>query len=247
MRSTVYLRIADDLAAAAAEFVAAYLSEQVAAAGVASVCLAGGGTPLALYRALTAPPYVGAMPWDRLHFFWGDERLVGPDDPGSNYRAAREALLDRAPIPPQNVHRVRGELPAAAAAADYAAQLRDWAAAHDPGVHRPWPRFDVVLLGLGEDGHTASLFPGSPAEANAPVLAVTADYQGRPAGRVTLTPVVFNDARCVIFLVAGAGKAAAVAATLGPDSDPLRYPARRVRPEEGEIVWFLDQEAAKLL
>lgn len=101
----------------------------------------------------------GDVDWKRVHVFWGDERLVSPDDPGSNYREAFEALLSHVPIPPENIHRVRGELPAGEAVADYVAQLRDWAAVHDPRAPNPWPRFDIVLLGLGEDGHTASLFP----------------------------------------------------------------------------------------
>ncbi len=233
-----------DVAAAALPVVVGALSAAVAERGVAGLVLAGGGTPLALYRLLAEAE---GIDWAAIHVFWGDERLVPPDDPGSNYHAAHEALLSRVPIPEANVHRVRTELPAASAVADYAEQLRAFAQQHDPGCPSPWPRFDVVLLGLGEDGHTASLFPGSPAESDVPVLAVTADYQGRPAGRVTLTPAVFNAARRVIFLVSGAAKAEAVAGTLGPDDDPVRYPARRIQLDEGKIVWFVDQEAAKLL
>lgn len=238
------VRVVEDVAAAALPVVLASLTAAVAERGVAGMALAGGGTPLALYRLLAE---VEELDWGAIHVFWGDERLVPPDDPGSNYHAAYEALLSRVPIPEANVHRVRTELPAASAAAEYAGQLRAFARQHDPGRPAPWPRFDVVLLGLGEDGHTASLFPGSPNESKGPVLAVTADYQGRPAGRVTLTPAVFNAARRVFFLVSGAAKAEAVAATLGPIDDPVRYPARRIQLDEGVIVWFVDQEAAKLL
>lgn len=237
--------VADDLAGAAAELTTRVLSTAVAQKGVASFVLAGGGTPMGLYRALAAPPLAQAIPWAHVHFFWGDERLVPPDDPGSNYAAAAGALLAPLSIPPDHVHRMRGELPAEEATADYDERLRAWAAAHDPGAPHPWPRFDLVLLGLGEDGHTASLFPGSPA-AGGPVAAVKADYQGRPAGRVTLTPLALNDAHHVVFLASGSGKAEAVYNTLRTD-DSLRLPAQRIRPAAGRVTWLLDRAAAATL
>ncbi len=236
--------VLDDLPAGAAGLIGGELRAAIGERGGASFVLAGGGTPLAAYAALAAAP---GIDWARVHLFWGDERLVPPDDPGSNYRAARETLLSNVSIPAANVHRLQGELSAAAAVAGYTEELRAWVAAHDPGAPNPWPRFDVALLGLGEDGHTASLFPGSPVESDQPVLAVSADYQGRPAGRVTLTPVVFNDARHVIFLVAGGGKAEAVYHTLRGDDDPRRYPARRIRPTAGRVTWLLDRAAAARL
>ena len=234
------VRVVEDVAAAAAGYVVAALRATLDTADVASLLLSGGATPLALYARLAETPDV---PWERVHVFWGDERLVPPDDPGSNYAAANEALLRPVDMPEGNVHRVKGELEAAAAVADYAEQLRAFAQQHDAGCPSPWPRFDVALLGLGEDGHTASLFPGSEATCIVPVMTVTADYAGRPAERVTLTPIVFNHARRVVFLVTGANKAAAVAAALGPERDPERYPAQRIAPEEGEVVWFLDAAA----
>ena len=235
------VRVVEDVAAAALDAVVEAISTAVAERGAAGLALAGGSTPLTLYRRLAE---VESIDWAAVHVFWGDERLVPPDDPASHYRAAHEALLSRVPIPEDNVHRVRTELPAPSAVADYAEQLRTFAQQYDLGCPSPWPRFDVVLLGLGEDGHTASLFPGSPADSIVPVQAVTADYQGRPAERLTLTPCVFAHARRVFFLVSGAAKAEAVAAALGPDDDPVRYPAQRVRPEEGEVVWFVDRAAA---
>jgi len=236
------VRVSDDVAAKAAPAVAAVLREAIEARGSASLALAGGNTPLALYRRLAESG--AGVPWEHIHVFWGDERLVPPDDPGSNYRAAHEALLSRVPIPETHVHRVKTELPPASAVADYAEQLRVYAQQSEVDCPSPWPRFDVVLLGLGADGHTASLFPGSPAESIVPVLPVTADYEGRPAGRVTLTPRVFNHAHHVFFLVTGENKAEAVAAALrGPD-DPRRHPAQRIRPDEGQVVWFLDPAAA---
>lgn len=218
----------------------------IAEKGVASFVLSGGGTPRDLYELLGHSADIFDVPWDKVHFFWGDERLVPPDDPGSNYGEAREILLRPLNIPEQNIHRIRGELLPGEAAADYVAQLRAWAAEHDPGAPNPWPRFDLVLLGLGEDGHTASLFPGSPVAVDAPVIAVTADYQGRPAGRVTLTPLVFNDARGVDFLVSGKNKADAVYHTFYTD-DPVRYPAQRIRPANGDVTWLLDRAAATRL
>lgn len=214
--------------------------------GVASFVLAGGSTPLDLYKWLASSLY-SYLEWDKVHVFWGDERLVPPDDPGSNYAAARDALLDHVAIPPENIHRIRGELSPDEAAADYTECLRQWALALDPGASNTWPRFDLVLLGLGEDGHTASLFPGSPVEAAAPVIAVTADYQGRPAGRVTLTPPALNDSRYTIFLVSGHNKADAVFNTFYTD-DPVRYPAQRIRViDEMEPLWLLDKGAASRL
>ena len=238
--------VTEGLAGAAAELAAQELSAAVAQRGVASFVLAGGGTPLGLYRALASPPLAQAVPWAHIHFFWGDERLVPPDDPGSNYAAAAEALLAPLSIPTGHIHRMRGELPAEEAAADYAEQLRAWATAHDPGAAHPWPRFDLVLLGLGDDGHTASLFPGSPPTVDRPVVAVTADYQGRPAGRVTLTPPALNDAHHIVFLVSGSGKAQAVYNTLHTD-DASRFPAQRIRPIEGRVTWLLDSAAAATL
>ena len=234
------IHIVEDVAAAGAEYVVAGLRAALDASDTASLVLAGGNTPLALYARLAE---VSDLPWERVHVFWGDERLVPPDDPGSNYAAAHAALLSRVSLPEANVHRVKGELEPTAAVADYAEQLRAFAQQHDIGCPSPWPRFDVVLLGLGEDGHTASLFPGSPAACVVPVQAVEAEYEGRPAQRVTLTPIVFNHARRVAFLVTGVNKAAAVTAALGPEQDPDRHPAQRIEPEEGELVWFLDKEA----
>ena len=241
------IHVVDDVAQAGAEYVVAGLRAALDATDTASLVLAGGNTPLVLYARLAEAD----LPWERVHVFWGDERLVPPDDPGSNYAAAHEALLRHLSLPEANVHRVKGELEPAAAVADYAEQLRAFAQQHDVGCPSPWPRFDVALLGLGDDGHTASLFPGSPAACVVPVQAVEAQYDGRPAQRVTLTPIVFNHARRVAFVVSGQNKAAAVAAAvaaaLGPERNPDQYPAQRIAPEEGEVVWFLDKAAASAM
>lgn len=232
------------VAAAAAGAFSEAVADAVVARGRFTVALSGGGTPLALYRALARPPHDSTIPWESVYIFWGDERLVPPDDPESNYAQARAAFLDALPIPPANIHRARGIL-GAAAVIDYAAQLR--IAGRAEGEGRDWPRFDLVLLGLGSDGHTASLFPGSPAEASEPVVQVAARYEGRPADRLTLTPRVFNDARRVWFLVTGEGKAAAVTAALREPPDPQARPAQRIHPAGGTVTWWLDAAAARLL
>jgi len=207
-------------------------------------CLSGGTTPRLLFQSLTQPPFAGMLPWDKMFFTWGDERLVPPDDPESNYGLAERELFSQVNVPAENIYRIRGELPPNQAVAEFTGRLQQVA---DPGLN--WPRLDLVLLGLGADGHIASLFPGSdPAlGADVPALATTGHYQGRPAGRVTLTPAVFNTARHVLFLVSGAEKAEAVAGSLRGADDPLRWPARRIRPDAGEVTWLIDSAAASLL
>lgn len=242
-----YYVVLDDLEHSPLIHITTELEAIVAAKGIASLVLSGGSTPINVYKLFHSPFYPDSQLWDKIHFFWGDERLVPPDDPDSNYAAAKAAFLDPLSIPPDNIHRIKGELPPQEAAADYAARLMTWAARYDPGAPNRWPRFDLVLLGLGADGHTASLFPGSPVEVDAPVIAVTADYQGRPAGRVTLTPPVFNDAHHIVFLVAGAAKADAVYGTFYTD-DPVRFPAQRIQcVDDMEPLWFLDKDAARRL
>lgn len=205
-----------------------------------SVALAGGSTPSRLYRLLAEEPYRSQVPWDAVHLFWGDERCVAPGDPGSNYRMAEENLTSRVPVRPEHIHRVRGELEPATAARDYEQEIQDFFCG-------PHARFDLILLGLGEDGHTASLFPNSPAlaETERLVAAATAVYQDRPAQRVTFTLPVLNSARQVLFLVTGSAKAAAVQAAMeGADE---RLPARQIQPAAGQLTWMLDAEAARLL
>lgn len=227
-----------ELAEAAAEYLVSVGEAAVAENGRCLFALSGGSTPQALFQRLSQPDYAGRDFWPACHIFWGDERLVPPDDPGSNYKLAHDLLLRHLPIPAEQIHRVRGEWAATDAAAEYVRQLRHLAS---PG--RAWPRFDLVLLGLGRDGHTASLFPGPipPEETSQPVIPVTADYDGRPAGRISLTPLVFNDARHLLFLVAGEDKAEAVTAVHHAPHAPETWPAQRIRPHNGRVVWFLDE------
>ncbi len=231
----------ESLSRAAAEMFAQIARAAVAARGRFLAALSGGGTPQRLYELLAQSPYRAAVPWAQTHLFWGDERLVPPDDPGSNYGQVAQLWREHLLIPGKNYRRVLGESAAATAVTHYAHLLRQFA---EDG--RVWPRFDLVLLGMGGDGHTASLFPGPipPAETSQPVIAVTADYDGRPAHRITLTPLVFNDARHVIFLVAGENKAAALTAVLAPKPDPIQCPAARIQPHTGRLTWLLDKAAA---
>jgi 6-phosphogluconolactonase len=235
---------AQALSAAAAQIIEQQARLAVMARSQFWMALSGGSTPLALYVMLAKQPYLTEIPWQRAHIYWGDERCVPPTDGQSNFRAANETLLQHVPVPTQNIHRIEGERGPAAAAAHYREALRQSA---PPKL--AYPRFDIVLLGLGSDGHTASLFPGVTNEGEDTLAAVpvTANIAGRPAERVTLTPQVYNAAVLVIFLVSGPSKAAALAATLEGPRDALAYPAQRIKPTAGKIVWCVDREAAALL
>lgn len=206
--------------------------------GPFSLCLSGGSTPKGLYQALAAPPYRDAFPWDRTHLFFGDERFVPPDDALSNYRMVREALIDQAPIPATNVHPVptTGEGPEAAAA-DYARTL---AAYHGSDRLDPaHPLFDVALLGLGEDGHTASLFPGT-AVLEERTLWVAAVIGAKAEARITLTYPALESSRHTVFLVTGAGKREMLQRLVEGDE---ALPAARINPI-GSLVVFCDHAAA---
>jgi 6-phosphogluconolactonase len=211
--------------------------------------LAGGSTPRTVYELLVSDFYRARMPWSAIHFFWGDERHVPPDHPDSNFRMAREAMLDRVPVPAENVHRIPAEEPdAQRAAAEYEATLRS-AFALAPGEwpdKRPGepPRFDLILLGLGKDGHTASLFPGGDAVRERERLVVAPWVEAQKTFRITLTPPVLNHARRAMFLVSGEEKAEALHAVLEGPREPERYPAQIV---EGNRLWMVDRAAARLL
>jgi 6-phosphogluconolactonase len=236
------------LAREAARRFADLAREAVAARGRFSAVLSGGSTPGALYRLLAEAPYRTQIPWPKVHLFWGDERCVPPDDvrpddwpPSSNYQLAHETLIAHVSIPEENIHRVQGELEPAAAARTYDLALRDFFCG-------PHPRFDLVLLGLGKDGHTASLFPGSSAldETERLAVAVEAHYEDRPAQRVSLTLPAINSARHALFLVQGRAKAGIVQTVLS-DADEALLPAQRVQPQAGQLTWLLDAAAASRL
>lgn len=205
--------------------------------------LSGGGTPQPLYKLLSQSPYREKMPWEQTHVFWGDERLVPPDDEGSSYGMTAELLLNQVPIPAENIYRVLGEANPLTAVSNYTTKLTFF------DKRGPWPRFDLILLGMGHDGHTASLFPGpiSSAEKQEPIIAVTADYDGRPAQRITFTPKLINKASCVLFMVTGAKKAQALSAVVDRDPDLEKWPAQRINPRDGRLFWLVDAEAASLM
>jgi len=225
-RALPTVRVADDLA--------------VDRRGEFHFVFSGGSTPKPLYAAVAASEGAGFR-FDRWHVWFGDERFVPRDHPDSNYAMAEEALLRHVPIPRSHVHRVRTEIgtPEDAAAA-YEAELRREFRLDRAGL----PRFDLVLLGMGDDGHTGSLFPGSALAHCDHGLVVGGVVEKLNAKRVSLTARAFNASRRLVFLVTGAGKAATLRAVLQGDDDPAALPAQRIRPADGRVVWLLDRAAA---
>lgn len=229
----------DDLARAAAEHFVHKSSEAVAQRGFFTVALSGGSTPKALYELLANPnaPFRAQIPWSSIHFYWSDERHVSPDHPESNYRMAYEAMISHVPVAPANVHRVISENPCADdAAKDYEATI----VKHIGNK----PRIDLVLLGLGSDGHTASIFPGSEVLHETKRLVAAPWVEKLKTYRITMTLPLLNNGASVVFLVSGAEKAQIVKEVL---EGPEKYPAQAVKPGNGELIWMLDQNAAKEL
>ncbi len=220
---------AGELVRRAAELVTAAAGRVIATDGRYTMALAGGETPRALYRLLVSAP----LDWGRIHLFWGDERGVPPTDPQSNYRMARDELLSKTPVPEENIHRIHAENPLEEAAAAYEEELRRF--------FEGWPRFHLALLGMGADGHTASLFPGSPA------LDVHDRAVVAASGRVSLTAEALNRSEQVVFLVSGAQKAAALAAVLEGPPAAHQFPAQLIRPESGALTWLVDAAASSRL
>ena len=229
---------------AAAEFLKA-AGEAVREKGVFYVALAGGSTPKALYTLLAKNPVLQAkVPWSKTQFFFGDERHVGPDDKESNYRMANEAMFSSVPVNAKQIHRIKGEeANAASAAQEYEADLR---AALSLGEGQ-FPRFDLVLLGMGPEGHTASLFPGTKALKEQKRLVVH-NWVGKFfTDRITLTPPVLNNAARILFLVHGAEKAPALKAVLEGPYEPEQLPAQLIQPQQGSVLWLVDPTAAGML
>ncbi len=204
------------------------------------VCLCGGETPLPIYQLLATPTYRD-LPWQKFYFFWGEERCVPPDDPNSNYFQANQLFLSHVPVLKKNILRMQAELTPEAAINDYAQILAQFSL-----TQRPWPRFDLVLLSLGEDGHIASLPPSSPGlnPGSPPVISTQIHYHDRPVQRLGLTLPVINSAREVLFLVSGANKHTALATAWDNNSDPQQNPAKLVHPSPGRVRWLVDKEAA---
>lgn len=230
----VYILSPETLPLGTAAWLLEHIQETVATKGWAALALSGGSTPAPLYRLLAERDQAELWPWERVRLFWGDERCVPPDDPQSNYNMARRTLLDHLPRRPE-VFRMRGEDEPHGAAEAYAALLKR----HAPGG------LDMLLLGMGEDGHTASLFPGS-AAASETVRSVVAAHIPKVGWRLTLTPAAMRATRRVLLLVTGAGKAEVLAEVLTGPLAPVRYPAQLLRGHAG-AVWMVDEAAASRL
>jgi 6-phosphogluconolactonase len=238
MRSVRIFSDEQALFEAAAEQITGSLESALRERSEATFVLTGGETPRRLYELLSSSPCRERIAWERVHFFWGDERCVPPDDPQSNYAMAWESLLSKVPVPPDHVHRMLGELADTdKAARRYEAEIFKVI----PGPREP--TFDLVLLGMGEDGHTASLFPGTQWDEERLVAGNYVPKLG--SWRMTMTPRLLNAAHAVMFLVSGSGKAKALAGVLeGPRGS---FPAQRIAPARGSLTWMVDAAAAALL
>ncbi len=235
------VRVFDDigtLSRAAADFFLFCAGRSIEAEGRFSVALSGGATPERLYSLLADAPFREAISWERVHFFWSDERCVPPDHPESNFRLAYDTFLSGLSLPGPNIHRIHGEESPAAAAALYEKDVRDY--------FNGMPRFDLILLGIGNDGHTASLFPASPALRETTRMAVPVYLGQEKRDRVTLTVPALNNARVLLFLASGSNKADVVSAAL-EGGDRGCCPAGLIAPAFGEVIWMVDREAGSKL
>jgi 6-phosphogluconolactonase len=232
---------AEAVARAAAENFVALARKSAGESGHFSVALSGGSTPRRIYELLASDEFASRVDWSKVHAFFGDERCVPPDDDASNYRMARETLLSRVAIPPQNVHRMIGEGDALANARLYEDELRAFFG--DASL----PRFDLIMLGLGEDGHTASLFPESPALDERAAWVVANRVEKLGAYRLTLTAPVISHAANVMFVATGAGKAERLREIIEGVREPQRLPAQLIRPTGGALTWYVDRAAAAKL
>jgi 6-phosphogluconolactonase len=230
----------ESLSRAAAVLLVQQANLAVAARGRFSVALSGGATPRRTYELLATPPLVDEAPWDRVHVFWGDERCVPVNDSRSNARLAKEAWLDRVSIPGTQIHPMNCAPDPVEAARQYEAQLREFFAGQPPIL-------DLVFLGLGDDGHTASLFPGTPALKEGERWAAAVYVAAQDLYRVTLTALLINQASVVAFLVAGGAKAGVLREVLHGPHAPARLPAQLIRPHPGDLLWLVDRPAAALV
>ncbi|MGH2346535.1 MAG: 6-phosphogluconolactonase, partial [Chloroflexota bacterium] len=240
-------RTIDELLRTAATGIVDLARASVAAHGICTIALSGGGTPRSLYELLATPALATEIPWQEVHVFWGDERHVPPDHPDSNFRMANEALLSHVPIPAENIHRIPAELSnAATVAVAYADDLRRTfhLGTEDPAA---LPRFDLILLGMGEDGHTASLFPHSAALSERKALVAANPVPKLDTTRLTLTLPVINHAARVWFLVTGGSKADVLKAVLEGPRQPETLPSQLINPTDGELCFLLDVTAAASL
>jgi 6-phosphogluconolactonase len=233
------------LARRAAQYFVEMAGEAIAGRGRARIAISGGSTPKAAFQLLADPdqPWRWRMPWEQLDLYWVDERTVPPDHPESNYRMTREALLDQVPLKPEQIHRMEGELAPEIAADRYESELRN--SFRLEGSESP--RFDLIALGMGEDGHTASLFPHTQAIHELNRLVTANHVPRKDTWRITLTWPVINHASSVFFLIAGADKAAILKEVLTGPRDPERLPSQLIWPASGILTLILDKAAAALL
>ena len=246
--STSEIYIAEDIQALSrrvAEFMVVAITATLKTKPVFSLVLSGGSTPRHLYRLLaTDCPSKEQLPWEKIHFFWGDERHVPPDHHESNYLMAVECMLSRLPVPPANIHRITSEIPdAAQVARQYEQEVANF---FDLKAGQR-PRFDCVLLGMGPDGHTASLFPKTAALDEHKRLVVANWVESFQAHRITLTIPVLNNAESIIFLVSGENKAETLRLVLEGERRPKRFPAQMIQPAHGRLLWIIDRAAAREL
>jgi 6-phosphogluconolactonase len=233
------------MALGSARLFAESVQQAVAARGVARMAISGGSTPKATFKILADPaqPFLHTVPWDKIQLYWVDERCVGPDDPESNYGMTRSLLLSKVPILPENVYRMEGELDPEEAASRYESVLRN--SMKLEGAESP--AFDLLTLGMGPDGHTASLFPQTAALDEMGRLVVANHVAQKETWRITLTWPVINQARQVVFEVEGAGKTDVLAEVLTGPRDPERLPSQLIRPSSGKLLFLLDEAAAAKL
>ncbi len=233
----------DRVAQAAAEVFAKYAQDAVSNRGVAQIAISGGTTPKRMFALLSAEPFLSEIPWDKLHLYWVDERCVAPDDADSNYHMTQEQLLNKVPLPAANIFRMEGELDPHEAASRYEAALRNSFKLEGAQA----PAFDLILLGMGDDGHTASLFPHSAAIDELGRLVVANEVENKNPWRITLTWPVINHGRSVVFLIEGAAKADRLHEVLLGNYEPERLPSQLIRPDSGKLYLLLDAEAARRL
>ncbi len=236
----------EKLIQAAAEEVVQLISGRIKEKGRVAIALSGGSTPLPLYTLLATESYSQRIDWPKVHLFWGDERCVPPDSPQSNYRMVRETLLDAVTFSTDNIHRIRGEEDPEKAAAAYEEELRAFFGANERDGS-PRFGFDLILLGMGDNGHTASLFPGYSAVTEKKRWVMAEYIEVVAMWRITLTPVVINAAKNVLFIVSGAEKAERLRSVLEGPFQPELLPAQIVRPVQGRLLWLLDRAAASRL
>ncbi len=232
---------ADELALKAARRFARLADQYVVGCGRFTVALSGGSTPKKMYALLADKPFVDTVPWGSIYFFWGDERCVPPDEPESNYRMVYETLLSKVPVTQENIFRIAGEDEHHKRAAKvYSKTIREFFGTDSP-------RFDLIFLGMGPDGHTASLFPHTEALKVDDKIAVANYVEKLEAFRITLTATSINNARNVTFLVAGEDKAATLKEVLEGPHLPEDYPSQLIQPKDGTLLWMIDEAAAIFL